>query len=92
MYLADPVLFSSVPQYLERFVRRGPDGYGKYCAERLTRTAANSARKELPCWTEEQVETQNFLFSNYFLFLKFFVEENKHTSHVLNFKILNCFT
>uniref|UniRef100_A0AAQ4QYX6 Myosin VIIBb n=1 Tax=Gasterosteus aculeatus aculeatus TaxID=481459 RepID=A0AAQ4QYX6_GASAC len=41
-------------KYLERFVRRGPDGYGKYCAERLTRTAANSARKELPCWTEEQ--------------------------------------
>ncbi|XP_040028053.2 unconventional myosin-VIIa [Gasterosteus aculeatus] len=41
-------------KYLERFVCRGPDGYGKYCAERLTRTAANSARKELPCWTEEQ--------------------------------------
>ncbi|KAM8850065.1 unconventional myosin-VIIa-like [Spinachia spinachia] len=41
-------------KYLESFVRRGPDGYGKYCAARLTRTTANSAREELPCWIEEQ--------------------------------------
>ncbi|KAL6104146.1 uncharacterized protein ACO6RY_13928 [Pungitius sinensis] len=41
-------------KYLERFVLKGPYGYGKYCTERLIRTTANSTRKELPCWIEEQ--------------------------------------
>ncbi|XP_054452712.1 unconventional myosin-VIIa-like [Anoplopoma fimbria] len=41
-------------KYLENFVRRGPNGYGEYCAERLRRIIANGGRKELPCWIEEQ--------------------------------------
>uniref|UniRef100_A0A672ZHG2 Myosin VIIBb n=1 Tax=Sphaeramia orbicularis TaxID=375764 RepID=A0A672ZHG2_9TELE len=39
-------------QYLENFVRKGPDGYGAYCSERLRRIIANGERKELPCWIE----------------------------------------
>lgn len=52
----------SVPQYLERFVRTGPSGYGEYCAERLCRIKANGERKELPCCLELQVETPNRIF------------------------------
>ena len=44
-----------VPQYLENFLRRGPSGYGAYCAERLRRTAANGEREEVPCEMELQV-------------------------------------
>ncbi|XP_030015557.1 unconventional myosin-VIIb-like [Sphaeramia orbicularis] len=39
-------------KYLENFVRKGPDGYGAYCSERLRRIIANGERKELPCWIE----------------------------------------
>lgn len=39
-------------KYLEAFVRKGPDGYGDYCAERLRRLMANGERKEVPCWIE----------------------------------------
>uniref|UniRef100_A0A3Q3IR37 Myosin VIIBb n=1 Tax=Monopterus albus TaxID=43700 RepID=A0A3Q3IR37_MONAL len=42
---------------LENFVRRGPDGYGAYCTEKLRRVIANGQRKELPCWIELQVKT-----------------------------------
>ncbi|XP_028987944.1 unconventional myosin-VIIa-like [Betta splendens] len=41
-------------QYLERFLRRGPNGYNVYCTERLHRTIANGERRELPCWIELQ--------------------------------------
>ncbi|XP_067331026.1 unconventional myosin-VIIa-like isoform X1 [Channa argus] len=41
-------------KYLESFVRRGPNGYGAYCTERLRRTLANGSRKELPCLIELQ--------------------------------------
>ncbi|XP_070700920.1 unconventional myosin-VIIb-like [Pempheris klunzingeri] len=41
-------------KYLERFVSRGPSGYGEYCSERLRRITANGERKELPCWIELQ--------------------------------------
>lgn len=57
-----PVLFYSVRQYLENFVRREPTGYGEYCTERLRRIIANGERKELPCWLEQQVETLNHIF------------------------------
>ncbi|XP_042338431.1 unconventional myosin-VIIb-like, partial [Plectropomus leopardus] len=40
--------------YLESFVRRGPDGYGDYCSERLRRIIANGERQELPCWIEQE--------------------------------------
>ncbi|KAJ3595721.1 hypothetical protein NHX12_005024 [Muraenolepis orangiensis] len=36
------------------FLRRGPSGYGAYCAERLRRTVANGDREEVPCWIELQ--------------------------------------
>ncbi len=52
-----PVLFCSVPQFLESFVRRGPNDYDTYCAERLRRIKANGERKEVPCWIEIEVET-----------------------------------
>uniref|UniRef100_A0A671VEU5 Myosin VIIBb n=1 Tax=Sparus aurata TaxID=8175 RepID=A0A671VEU5_SPAAU len=39
-------------KYLENFVRKGPNGYGTYCTERLRRINANGERKELPCWEE----------------------------------------
>lgn len=45
-----------LPQYLERFLLKGPDGYGTYCSERLRRIKANGERTELPCWIELQVE------------------------------------
>ncbi|XP_071399121.1 unconventional myosin-VIIb-like [Centroberyx affinis] len=41
-------------QYLESFLRRGPSGYGEYCAERLKRIVANGERREPPCWIELQ--------------------------------------
>ncbi|XP_076018235.1 unconventional myosin-VIIb-like [Genypterus blacodes] len=41
-------------KYLESFLRRGPDGYGAYCTERLRRIKANGERKEPPCWIELQ--------------------------------------
>ncbi|KAM8728243.1 unconventional myosin-VIIa-like [Acanthopagrus schlegelii] len=39
-------------KYLENFIRKGPNGYGTYCTERLRRINANGERKELPCWEE----------------------------------------
>lgn len=39
-------------KYLENFVRKGPNGYGAYCSERLQRIITNGERKELPCWIE----------------------------------------
>lgn len=45
-----------LPQYLERFILKGPRGYGTYCSERLSRIKANGERKEPPCWIELQVE------------------------------------
>nr|XP_020479722.1 unconventional myosin-VIIb-like [Monopterus albus] len=47
---------------LENFVRRGPDGYGAYCTEKLRRVIANGQRKELPCWIELQVKTLDSSF------------------------------
>lgn len=41
---------------MEAFVRKGPDGYGDYCAERLRRLMANGERKEVPCWLELEVK------------------------------------
>lgn len=46
-----------LPQYLERFLLKGPDGYGTYCSERLSRIKANGERTEIPCWVELQVGT-----------------------------------
>lgn len=57
-YFIYTVLSCTAPQYLERFVRTGPSGYGAYCTERLRRIKANGERKELPCWHEIQVETE----------------------------------
>ncbi|CAK6952096.1 unconventional myosin-VIIb-like [Scomber scombrus] len=42
-------------KYLERFVRKGPNGYGEYCSKRLRRIVANGERNELPSWKEIQV-------------------------------------
>ncbi|XP_033838555.1 unconventional myosin-VIIa-like [Periophthalmus magnuspinnatus] len=39
-------------QYLETFIRRGPDGYREYCSQRLKRIKTNGERKELACWIE----------------------------------------
>lgn len=41
---------------MEAFVRKGPNGYGDYCAERLRRLMANGERKEVPCWIELEVK------------------------------------
>ncbi|XP_061791016.2 unconventional myosin-VIIb-like [Nerophis lumbriciformis] len=41
-------------KYLEKFVRKGPNGYGEYCSKLLQRIRANGERKELPCWIELQ--------------------------------------
>ncbi|XP_044074657.1 unconventional myosin-VIIb-like [Siniperca chuatsi] len=41
-------------KYLKSFVRKGPNGYGAYCTDRLCRIKANGERKELPCWVELQ--------------------------------------
>ncbi|XP_061696486.1 unconventional myosin-VIIa-like isoform X2 [Syngnathoides biaculeatus] len=41
-------------EFLQDFVRRGPDGYAEYCSRRLDRIRANGERKELPCWLELQ--------------------------------------
>ncbi|CAL8343644.1 unnamed protein product [Merluccius merluccius] len=41
-------------KYLESFLRKGPSGYGAFCAERLRRTVANGERAEVPCWIELQ--------------------------------------
>ncbi len=62
IYVINSVLFYSVPQYLERFVHRGPNGYSAYCSERLRRIISNGERKELPCLIEIQVETLNHVF------------------------------
>uniref|UniRef100_H3CR28 Myosin VIIBb n=1 Tax=Tetraodon nigroviridis TaxID=99883 RepID=H3CR28_TETNG len=41
-------------KYLERFLLQGPNSYGTYCSERLSRIKANGERTELPCWIELQ--------------------------------------
>ncbi|CAF97644.1 unnamed protein product, partial [Tetraodon nigroviridis] len=41
-------------EYLERFLLQGPNSYGTYCSERLSRIKANGERTELPCWIELQ--------------------------------------
>ncbi len=58
MFLWFPVL-----QCLESFVQRGPDGYAKYCTERLSRIKSNGERKEVPCWLEIKVQTLKHHFS-----------------------------
>lgn len=58
IYFIYTVLSFTVTQYLERFVRTGPSGYGAYCTERLHRIKENGERKELPCWHEIQVEME----------------------------------
>lgn len=73
------MLLFSVPQYLESFVRRGPNGYGEYCTERLRRIIANGGRKELPCWLEEQVETLNHILLLFVVEERYFLEQ--HSSH-----------
>lgn len=50
------------PQYLERFLLQGPEGYGSYCSELLSRIKVNGERKEPPCWIELQVETLSHVF------------------------------
>ncbi|XP_053186633.1 unconventional myosin-VIIb-like [Scomber japonicus] len=42
-------------KYLEKFVRKGPNGYGEYCSKRLRRIVSNGERNELPSWKEIQV-------------------------------------
>ncbi|TWW72912.1 Unconventional myosin-VIIb [Takifugu flavidus] len=41
-------------KYLERFLLQGPEGYGSYCSELLSRIKVNGERKEPPCWIELQ--------------------------------------
>lgn len=50
------------PQYLERFLLQGPEGYGSYCSELLSRMRVNGERMEPPCWIELQVEMLSHVF------------------------------
>lgn len=63
------LLFS---QYLERFLLQGPNSYGTYCSERLSRIKANGERTELPCWIELQVEMLSRILLVYLSGLFFF--------------------
>lgn len=97
--LVYPALFCSVPQFLESFVRRGPNGYEAYCAERLRRIKANGERKEVPCWIEIEVETFDIMMAfslcnfsqQYFLGHIYCKEKNTCYQSAMKFQILCCF-
>jgi myosin-7 len=53
-------------KYLQNFILNGPNGFPRYCYERLSRTMMNGLRTQPPSWLELQVMTKQSLLNKYY--------------------------